>query len=113
MNFFTLEVIQFILGLALVLGIYFLIAYYRRLLLDYSFGGEEEIQAKRAFKPLTTIGYFLIFSPLLLFGIDVAPPVNYTIGGHVQRIIYYEAGIVLLIGILHFIIMGLSSKVRF
>ncbi len=113
MNFYTLELIQFVLGLVLVTGIYFLIAWYRRLLLDYSFGGEEEIQSKKAFKPLTTIGYFLIFSPILLFGIDVVPPVNYTIGGHVQRIIYFEASIVLLIGILHFIIMGLSSKVRF
>ncbi len=113
MGFYTLEAIQFVIGLILVFGIYLLIAYYRRLLLDYSFGGEEEIQAKRAFKPLTTIGYFLVFSPILLFGIDVAPPVNYTVSGHVQRIIYFEAGIVLLIGVLHFIIMGLSSKVKF
>ncbi len=113
MSFYTIEAIQFIFGLILVIGIYFLIAYYRRLLLDYSFGGEEEIQAKRAFKPLTTIGYFLIFSPILLFGLDVAPPVNYSVSSHVQRIIYFEAGIVLSIGVLHFIIMGLSSKVKF
>jgi hypothetical protein len=62
---------------------------------------------------LTTIGYFLIFIPILLFGIDIAPPVGYNVGDHIQRIIYYEAGIVLLIGILHFAIMALSSKIRF
>ncbi len=112
MGFYKLEVIQFAIGLVLVVGVYFLIAYYRRLMLDYTFG-EDEIKAKRAFKPLTTIGYFLIFIPILLFGIDVAPPVGHSVGDHVQRIIYYEAGIVLLIGILHFAIMSLSSKVRF
>jgi hypothetical protein len=113
MGFYTLEVIQFVLGIVLVLGIYSLIAYYRRLLLDYSFGGEEEIQTKRAFKPLTTIGYFLIFIPILLFGIDVVPPVNYTVGSHVQLIIYFEAGIVLLIGILHFVVLAMSPKIKF
>ncbi len=112
MNFYTLEIIQFCIGLVLVLSIYFLIAYYRKLVLDYAFG-DEEIQVKRAFKPLTTIGYFLIFTPILLFGIDVAQPVNYNVGSHVQRIIYYEAGIVLLIGILHFGIMAMSSKIKF
>lgn len=113
MDFYKLEIIQFVLGIILVLGIYSLIAYYRRLLLDYSFGGEEEIQTKRAFKPLTTIGYFLIFTPIILFGIDVVPPANYTVGGHVQRIIYFEAGIVLLIGILHFVILAMSPKIKF
>ena len=113
MSYFTLEAIQFMLGLVLVIGIYFLIAWYRRLLLDYSFGGEEEIQTKRAFKPLTTIGYFLIFSPIILFGIDVVPPADYSVGSHVQRIIYFEAGIVLLIGVLHFVILAMSPKVKF
>ncbi len=112
MSFVQLEIIQFVVGLALILGVYFLIAYYRRLVLDYAFG-EEEIQAKRAFKPLTTIGYFLIFIPILLFGIDIVPPVNYNTAHHVQRIIYFEAGIVFMIGILHFGIMALSSKIRF
>ncbi len=112
MNFVLLEFLQFAIGLSLVLGVYFLIAYYRRLMLDYTFG-EEEIQAKRAFKPLTTIGYFLIFLPILLFGIDIISPANYSTASHIQRIIYFEAGIVLLIGILHFGIMALSSKVRF
>ena len=113
MGFYTLEIIQFVLGIILVLGIYSLIAYYRRLLLDYSFGGEEEMQTKRAFKPLTTIGYFLIFTPIILFGIDVAPPANYTVGSHIQHIIYFEAGLVLLIGILHFVILAMSPKVKF
>jgi hypothetical protein len=113
MGFYTLEIIQFVLGIILVVGIYFLIAYYRRLLLDYSFGGEEEIQTKRAFKPLTTIGYFLIFTPIILFGINVAPPANYNVGSHVQHIIYFEAGLVLLIGILHFVILAMSPKVKF
>jgi len=113
MGFYTLEIIQFVLGVILVVGIYLLIAYYRRLLLDYSFGGEEEIQTKRAFKPLTTIGYFLVFTPIILFGIDIVPFFNYTVGGHVQRIIYFEAGIVLLIGILHFIILAMSPKIKF
>ena len=113
MGFYTLEMIQFVLGVILLLGIYFLIAYYRRLLLDYSFGGEEEIQTKRAFKPLTTIGYFLIFAPIIFFGIDVVPPADYSVGSHVQRIIYFEAGIVLLIGILHFVILAMSPKIKF
>ncbi len=112
MNFIWLEIIQFSIGLSIVIGVYFLIAYYRRLMLDYTFG-EEEIQAKQAFKPLTTIGYFLIFLPILLFGIDIVQPANYIVASHIQRIIYFEAGIVLLIGLLHFGIMTLSPKIRF
>ena len=112
MSFVQLEVIQFFIGLFIVFLVYFLIAYYRRLVLDYTFGGEE-IQAKRAFKPLTTLGYFLIFFPILLFGIDIAPPPVYSVGSHIQHIIYFEAGIILLIGILHFGIMALSEKIKF
>lgn len=99
MYFFLLELFQFLLGLCIVITSFVLIMRHRTPLLDYMF--EENVNLRKSFETLTSMGYFLIFIPILLVGINLEPPVGQNIKGHFQRIIYFEAGLLFLIGILH------------
>lgn len=108
MKFFILmEAIQFFAGAVVVIISYVLIRHHRRPLLESSFGGNEKV--RHSFEVLTSFGYFMIFAPMLIFGIDIAPPQVYFPADHVQRIIYFEAGLVFLIGALHFAIVSIFS----
>jgi len=110
MTFLQLEVIQFFVGLFLVIIAYLLINHYRKPMLDSTFG--DDVKAEKAFVALTNILYFLVFIPILFFGINVEPPANYSVARHVQHIIYFEAGLLILVGVLHFVFMALSSRVK-
>ncbi len=112
-TFHICELIQFFIGLIIVLISYAVIAHHRKPLLDSLFG--DEIKVRNSFETLTSMGYFLIFIPILLFGINLKPPVvNYNITDHFQRIIYFEAGLLFVIGILHFGVMTIfSTKIKF
>ncbi len=109
-SFVVLELIQFVLGISIITGNYFLIAKYRKPLLDYTF--KTEADAQKSFIAMTNIIYFLIFIPAVFFGIDLEQPVNYKIAKHIQHIIYYEAALVALIGVLHFFLTAISSKLK-
>lgn len=112
MSFLMLEIIQFVVGLLILIICYTMIAYHRRPVLNYIFG--DDVQTRKSFVALTAIGYFLIFIPVLLFGLDLEEPSGYNIIKHIQNIIYFEAGLIFVIGILHFLIMILSStKIKF
>lgn len=110
-TFYLIEIIQFSIGLILVVGDYFLISHYRKPLLDYTFRDSET--AEKSFIGLTNIIYFLIFIPILIFGININPPVNYNVVTHIQYVIYYLGGILFVIGALHFFLMAISTKIKF
>ncbi len=111
-TFYLCEIIQFLIGLSIVIISFLLIVKHRKPLLDSVFG--DEIKVRGSFSSLTSMGYFLIFIPILLFGINLKPPVNYNITDHFQRIIYFEAGLLFVIGILHFGVMTIfSTKIKF
>lgn len=97
--FYIYELIQFLLGLSTVIISFVLIVQHRKPLLESMF--EDNIKLRKSFEMLTSMGYFLIFMPILLIGINLKPPVNYNITDQLQRIIYFEAGLLFLIGILH------------
>ncbi len=99
MNFIILELIQFVLGLSIVSISFVLVIRHRKPLLDAMF--EENENVRTSFETLTSMGYFLVFIPILLFGINLEPAVGQTIKGQMQVIIYFEAGLLFLIGILH------------
>jgi hypothetical protein len=110
-TFYLIELIQFLLG-AVIIGLnYFLIAHHRRFLLDYVF--KSEPAAEKSFIGLTSIIYFLIFLPILFFGLNLIPPAHYDVSKHIQHTIYFEAGLVFAIGALHFFFMAISSKIKF
>lgn len=76
-----------------------------------TFGDKGRIQ--KSFKALTSIGYFMIFIPILLFGINVSQSGAYNVADHIQRIIYFEDGLIFLIGILHFgIVTIFTTKIK-
>lgn len=109
-TFYIIEVIQFFVGLFIVMIAYVLINYYRRPVLDEAFG--DNIKAEKSFVAMTNILYFLIFIPILIFGISITPPEDYDVAKHIQYTMYYIAGVVLLIGVLHFIFMATSTRLR-
>ncbi|MDP3297603.1 MAG: hypothetical protein Q8N09_08440 [Thermodesulfovibrionia bacterium] len=112
MSFYHLEIIQFLIGLFIVIASYVFILYHRKPLLDYAF--KDETNIRKSFAALTSMGYFLIFIPVLLVGINTTPPDNYSVANHIQRIIYFEAGLLFLVGILHMGIMTIfSTKMKF
>lgn len=109
-SFYICEIIQFVIGLIIVLVAFAVIARHRKPLLDSAFGGDK---LRKSFTTLTSMGYFLTFIPILLIGINLTPPSNFEIISHIQRIIYFEAGLLFLIGILHLAIMAIfSTKVK-
>ena len=109
MSFYVLELIQFFLGLSIVIISYVLVMRHREPLLDSVF--EDNIKVRNSFETLTSMGYFLIFVPVLLVGINIEPPVGQSIKEHIQRIIYFEAGLLFLIGILHLGITVIFSTI--
>jgi hypothetical protein len=81
-------------------------------MLDMAFGDKEKI--RKSFESLTSIGYFMIFIPILLFGLNVAQSGPYNLADHIQRVIYFEAGLMFLIGILHFGIVSIfTTKIKY
>ncbi len=98
-TFYISELIQFLLGLSTVIVSFVLIVQHRKPLLESMFGNNMKL--RKSFETLTSMGYFLIFMPILLIGINLKPPVGQNITDHMQRIIYFEAGLLFLIGILH------------
>lgn len=110
-TFYLIEGIQFVVG-AIIIGInYFLISHYRKPLVDYAF--RDQPAAEKSFIKLTNLIYFLVFIPVLIFGIDITPPPHYDAAKHIQHVIYFEAGLVFAIGALHFFFMAISSKIKF
>ncbi len=109
-TFYIIEVIQFFMGLFLVMTAYLLINHYRKPLLDNAF--EDDVKTEKSFVAMTDILYFLVFIPILFFGINIASPTVYNVAKHIQYTIYFEAGLVLLIGVLHFVFMTVSTKVK-
>ena len=109
MNFYVLELIQFILGLSIVIISFIIVMRHRKPLLDSAFG--DNIKVRESFETLTSMGYFLIFVPVLLVGINVEAPLGQNIKDHIQRIIYFEAGLIFLIGILHIGITVIFSTI--
>ncbi len=109
-TFYVIEFIQFILGLVIVIGNYFLIDRYRRPLLDYTFKDDEK--AEKSFIGLTNLIYFLIFMPVIFLGIDLSEPTHYNVADQAQRVIYFEAALLIVIGALHFILMAISSRIK-
>ena len=111
-SFLLFEIIQFLIGLTIVTISYILIARHRKPLLDHAFG--EKNKVRKSFQSLSGMGYYLIFIPILLFGINTTPPIDNTVAKHIQRIIYFEGGLLFVIGILHLAIMALfSTKIKF
>jgi len=109
MVFFLLELIQSLLGLSIVIISFVLIKRHRKPLLDSMFG--DNIKLRKSFETLTSMGYFLIFIPILLIGINLEPTLGQNIKGHIQRIIYFEAGLLFLIGILHLSVTVIFSTI--
>ncbi len=110
-TFYLIEVIQFFVG-AVIIGVnYFLISHHRKPLIDYTFRNEPA--AEKSFMGLTNIIYFLIFVPVLFFGVNITPPANYIIANHIQYTIYFEAALVFAVGALHFFLMAISTKIKF
>jgi hypothetical protein len=66
---------------------------------------------RKSFETLTSMGYFLVFIPILLFGINLEPVLGKSIKDQIQRIIYFEAGLLFLIGILHLAITVIFSTI--
>jgi hypothetical protein len=111
MSFFIIEAIQFFIGLCAVIVSYFFIVRHRTPLLDITFRDNEKI--RKSFESLSSMGYFMIFIPLILFGINLSQSVPYTTADHLQGIIYFEAGIMFLIGMLHFGVISIfTSKIK-
>ena len=112
MNFIILELIQFVFGLSVVIISFVVILRHRQPLLNSMFTENDNL--RKSFETLTSMGYFLIFIPILLLGINLKPPANFDIIDHLQRIIYFEAGLLFVIGILHFsVVIIFSSKLKF
>ncbi len=110
MNPFVIcEIIQFLIGLFIVIISFVLIVQHRKPLLEFMFGNNMEL--RKSFETLTSMGYFLVFIPILLVGINLAPPVGLNITNHIQRIIYFEAGLLFLIGILHLSVTVIFSTI--
>jgi hypothetical protein len=107
MGFFQREVIQFVVGLFIVIISYVVIIFHRKPLLDAIFG--DDVRLRKSFTALTSMGYFLIFIPILLVGINLEQPPDYSKIRHCQRIIYFEAGLLFIIGLLHMGIMAIFS----
>lgn len=99
MNFIILELIQFVFGLSVIIISFVIITRHRKPLLDFMF--EENVNLRESFETLTSMGYFLVFIPILFIGINLEPVIGQSIKGQMQRIIYFEAGLLFLIGILH------------
>jgi hypothetical protein len=111
MSFFIIEAVQFFIGLCAVILSFFLIVRHRRPMLDMTYGDKDKM--RKSFESLTSIGYFMIFVPILLFGIDISQSAPYTTADHIQRVIYFEAGLMFLIGMLHFgVITIFTSKAK-
>jgi len=111
MSFIIIEVFQFLIGLFAVIASYLLIVHHRSPMLDMTFGDKDRI--RKSFESLTSIGYFMIFIPILLFGINVSQSGAYNMADHIQRVIYFEAGLMFLIGILHFGIVSIfTTKIK-
>ena len=109
MMFFLLELIQFVIGLSIVIISFVLIVRHRKPLLDSMF--DDNINLRKAFETLTSMGYFLTFIPMLLIGINLTPPIGQTITDHIQRVIYFEAGLLFLVGILHLSVTIIFSTI--
>lgn len=113
MNFIIIELIQFVFGLSIVIISFVVILRHRKPLLNSMFTNDND-NLRKSFETLTSMGYFLIFIPILLIGINLKPSGNYNITDHLQRIIYFEAGLLFIIGILHFsVIVLFSTKMKF
>ena len=111
MSFLIIEAFQFFIGLGAVIISYFLIVRHRRPMLEMTFRDNEKI--RNSFESLTSMGYFMIFVPLLLFGINISQSIPYNMADHIQRIIYFEAGLMFLIGMLHFAVISIfTSKIK-
>ena len=110
-TFYIIEAIQFILGLVIIIGNYYLIDHNRKPLIDYTF--RDEPAAEKSFIALTNIIYFLVFIPVIFFGISITPSANYNLAKHIQYTIYFEAGLVFAVGTLHFFLMAISTKIKF
>lgn len=110
-TFYLIEVIQFFLGVVIIGVNYFLISHHRKPLLDYTF--RDQPAAEKSFIGLTNIIYFLIFVPVLFFGISISQPANYDVAKHIQHTIYFEAALVFAVGALHFFLMAISTKIKF
>ena len=109
MYFFLLELFQFFLGLCIVIVSFVLIVRHRKPLLKSMFTDNDNIQ--KSFETLTSMGYFLVFIPILLIGINLEPPIGQSIKDQIQRIIYFVAGLLFLIGILHLGITVIFSTI--
>lgn len=109
-TFYIIETFQFFVGLFLVMSAYLLINHYRKPLLDETFG--DNVKSEKSFVAMTNILFFLIFIPILFLGINIAPPAGYNVAKHIQHTIYFEAGLVLIIGVLHFVFMSMSTKIN-
>ncbi len=109
MIFYILELVQFILGLTTVMVSFLMIIRHRKPLLDSMF--EDNSSLRKSFETLSSMGYFLIFLPILLVGINLEPSIGHNITDQVQRIIYFEAGLLFLIGILHIGVTVIFSTV--
>lgn len=109
MGFFQLEVIQFFIGLCIIIVCYVFIMSHRGPLLESAFG--DNMKARKSFAALSSTGYFLIFTPILLFGINVTPPADYNPAKHIQHIIYFEAALIFLIGILHLGVVAIFTTI--
>jgi hypothetical protein len=83
--------------------------YNRQPLLESAFG--DNMKARKSFAALSSTGYFLIFTPILLFGINVTPPADYNVSKHVQSIIYFEAALIFLVGILHLGVVAIFTTI--
>ncbi|MDP3297599.1 MAG: hypothetical protein Q8N09_08420 [Thermodesulfovibrionia bacterium] len=73
---------------------------------------EKAEKAEIGFMGLTNIIYFLIFIPAVFFGVNLTPPAVYDVAKHIQYIIYFEGGLLVLIGALHFFLMAISSRIK-
>jgi hypothetical protein len=80
MSFLLLEITQFLTGLSIVIVSFALIIRHRKPLLDSMF--EDNIKFRKSFEALTSMGYFLIFIPILLIGINLKPPIGQNITDH-------------------------------
>ncbi len=107
MSFIVIEVVQFLIGLFAVIISYFLIVHHRKPLLESTFGDNVSIQ--KSFESLTSFGYFMIFIPILLFGLNISQSSPYNMAIHIQWVIYFEAGLMFMIGILHFGIVSIFT----
>ncbi len=110
-TFYLIEAIQFFVGAIIIVVNYFLISHHRKPLIDYTFRNEPA--AEKSFINLTNIIYFLVFIPVLFFGISIIPPATYNVAKHIQYTIYFEAGLIFAIGTLHFFLMAISTKIKF